>query len=1075
MAIVDSACGPGIVRDNPYHSSNRENTPSGHLPMTHRLLLAITPLLVLTSTTDAVEPSELKPGLITTYAESADGRSGRRVSRVEPTVALFLNAGETAHPSLRANGQVTWRGHINIVRAGKYRFSADVRGGSFEVQLDGKAVLPGSGDDSGASDVRAAEISLTGGVKAFVVTFTQTGKTAQVELRWQGPGFREEPLPHQFLGHLPGDRPASFAEDARLEHGRFAFEELACIRCHKPSPGDKMAKTLVDRAGPNLTDVAKRSYAGWIDQWLADPAKLRPHTTMPKLFGDDETGRAERYAVVRYLVSLAGKPLAPHRPPTLDNNYRQSMNRGRVLFTTTGCAACHTEPQPKKPARNDEDERPAIRPEDQIYSAGTPDGPIAKYDLGLLGSKYRPETLAAYLQDPLTVNPAGRMPHMSLNGQEAQDIARYLCREFHESFGPQMPLAEGLNPSLIAAEVFATHGSQPGEYAAFRKRPADTQWLDLGKKLLVAKGCVNCHAVEPGGKALASWGFFPSLDAVKKSGAGTGCLNAKPDPATTPDYHLKALDSSALTAFLKDGLAGAGTPAPAYAARIAIRRFSCLNCHSKDGEGGLDPTLVEQMRTLEKAENADDVLPPLLTGIGHKSRTSWLKSVLTQGGRARSWMQLRMPQYGAANVGRMPEAFAALEGIAPDDSNHKVPLTAMNIATGRQIIGKEGLGCISCHDIAGVPNTGTRGPDLTTINQRVRYEWYERWLHQPLRMAPGTRMPQAFVENKSTLATVFDGDPKKQAEAMWAYLSLGPGLPLPLGMEPPKGLIVAVHDRPEILRTFLSDAGNKAIAVGYPGGVSVAFSADECRLSYAWAGNFLDATPVWNNRGGNPAKLLGPKFWTAPPMHPWGLTANPRIAPDFLKRAGHPAFGTPLPFEPIQIYQGPMAVQFDGYSLNEKNAPTFRYTLREGPNAELKVAETPEPLTTAFAAGLRRRFTIEAPGGFQTWLLAGTTTKQPRSIPLAGGRAQPRDDVSVASHPAAGIRVVLPADGGRATVLEVAGAPRGTEWHFVKSGNQWLAIIRLPQSKTPLKASFALTKWGLPKDDDALLNGLAAK
>lgn len=253
---------------------------------------------------------------------------------------------------------------------------------------------------------------------------------------------------------------------------------------------------------------------------------------------------------------------------------------------------------------------------------------------------------------------------------------------------------------------------------------------------------------------------------------------------------------------------------------------------------------------MEKAENADGIHPPLLTGIGHKSRTPWLKSVLTQGGKARPWMQLRMPQYGEANVGHLPESLAFLEGLNVDDTVHKVTLTASNVANGKAIVGKGGLGCISCHDIAGIPNTGTRGPDLATINQRVRFDWYERWLHQPLRMAPGTRMPQAFVDNKSTLATVLNGDPKQQADAMWAYLSLGTGLPLPEGLEPPKGLVIGVKERPEILRTFMPDAGNKSIAVGYPGGVSVAFSADECRLTYAWAGNFLDASPVWNNRGG---------------------------------------------------------------------------------------------------------------------------------------------------------------------------------------------------------------------------------
>src|SRR5262249_56734250 len=143
---------------------------------------------------------------------------------------------------------------------------------------------------------------------------------------------------------------------------------------------------------------------------------------------------------------------------------------------------------------------------------------------------------------------------------------------------------------------------------------------------------------------------------------------------------------SGLAVFLKDGLTGAASPAPTHAARAAIRRFNCLNCHSKDGEGGIGPELSDQMRALEKAENADDVRPPLLTGIGHKSRTSWLKSVLTASGRARPWMQLRMPQYGEANVGFLPEALAAIEGTVPDDTIHKAPLSTQTIALGRQIV-----------------------------------------------------------------------------------------------------------------------------------------------------------------------------------------------------------------------------------------------------------------------------------------------------------------------------------------------------------------------------------------------------
>ena len=286
-----------------------------------------------------------------------------------------------------------------------------------------------------------------------------------------------------------------------------------------------------------------------------------------------------------------------------------------------------------------------------------------------------------------------------------------------------------------------------------------------------------------------------------------GCLDPKPDGAKVPTFKLDPTEREALVAFVQKGLAGAGSPAPAYQARAALRRFNCLNCHQRDGEGGISTELADQMRQLERAENADDVRPPVLTGVGHKTRTSWMKAVLTQNGRARPWMQLRMPQYGEPNVVFLPAAVAALEGTTTDDTVHRVERTTAKVAAGRDIIGKGGLGCISCHDIGGVANTGTRGPDLATINQRVRYEWYERWLSQPLRMAPGTRMPQAFVDGRSTLSTVLNGDPKKQAEAMWSYLALGPGLSLPDGLEPPKGLVVAVKDRAELLRTFMPDAG----------------------------------------------------------------------------------------------------------------------------------------------------------------------------------------------------------------------------------------------------------------------------
>ncbi|HEX4612296.1 MAG TPA: hypothetical protein VH092_29145 [Urbifossiella sp.] len=1029
--------------------------------MTRRLLSVAAFVLAAVPAARAVEPSDLKPGLIAAY----QGIPGGEVTRLDPAPAVALAAGDSAHPRLKGLGSVTWTGYVNVVRAGKHRFSATVRG-IVGVHVGDKAVLSADGKDAEPATVDGPEVDLPGGVLPVKVFFASHPGAARLDLFWEGPGFRKEPIAHQFLGHLPAGRPAAFATDLALEHGRFRFEELACVRCHKPVENDAMAKGLADRMAPILSDVAKRSHAGWLDAWLADPAKHRPNTTMPKMFPDTPEGAVERHAVVRYLVSLSGKALPPVKAPPFDGNYKSSMERGRVLFHVTGCAVCHPPALAKKEVRNDEEEKEPLKPEDYVYSLGTP-GPGGKYALGALGSKYTPDTLAAFLANPTAINPSGRMPHMGLSGQEAQDIARYLCRVVDDTVTPGMPPPPaGADQSPLYERVFG-----PNAAAVFAARPVDQRWVDLGKQLVVARGCVNCHGIQSDGKPVEATARFPTLEQVKGAGIGHGCLSTAAKPGT-PVYKLEPAEAHDLGAFLKAGLTGAGAPAPAYAARTSLRRFNCLNCHTRDGEGGIPVELSELIRSMEKAENADDVRPPVLTGVGHKARTSWLRAVLLQGQRVRLWMQLRMPQYGESNVGKLPESLALLEGTVADDAVDRVPLTPEKIAAGRTIVGKGGFGCISCHDIAGIPNTGTRGPDLATVNQRVRYDWYERWLHQPLRMSPGTKMPQAFLDNKSLLTTVYGGNPKLQAEAVWAYLSLGPGLPLPDGMEPPKGLIVAVKDRPEVLRTFLPEAGTKAITVGYPEGVSLAFSADQARLAFAWAGNYLDASPVWNNRGGNPAKVLGPKFWTAPPGHPWGLTANPANPPDFAARANSPAFGAPFPLEPARVFAGEPAVRFDGFALDKAGRPTFRYTLAEGPKGtELKVAETPAPLKSGVASGLARRFAVERPGGYQPWFLAGVAARDPRAV-AADGSAVPLDlKAAEVKLPAAGTRLVLPVDGDRATVLDVPDAPPGTEWRLVPRADGWQAVLRLPAEKGT--ATFTLNTWGLPKDDDALLRTLA--
>jgi mono/diheme cytochrome c family protein len=1060
--------------------------PAGRLALAAALAWAATSGGLRPPLANAADPAasdDLRPGLVATYRDP----TGSEVACLEPTVALALKPGDAPHPRLTpaAGSTARWVGHVNILRAGAYTFSATLRG-TVKVTVAGKVVLDATHEGPPAVKTGPATPLPAGGL-AVAVEYTRPAGEARLELVWSSPFFREEPLPDDALGHLPNAETPALAADLRREHGRLLAEERSCLACHRPAAGDAAAGVL-KRSGPHLDKIGARVFPGWLDAWLADPKKLRPATVMPKLFGDDDAGRAERYAATSFLASLGGgslpveEPAAPPTPRPAPSNahpfkqvakfiafqfkpseLQQSVNRGRVLFTTAGCVACHANNDlPKAGAVVDEDAPRSARP-GVFYGLLSETRERSNYPLGAVGSKTRAEVLTGYLANPLATSPGGRMPHMQLQGQEPRDLANFLCRTTRDpALDPGPPLA----PPAGALEALVKRFLPEKERAGFDRVPADRKWEVVGQHVVAAKGCANCHQI-PG---LKESPVGPALAQVRQS-PERGC-NAETPTGAAPRYGLGKEDRAALAAFLKDGLAGPGTPAPAYAARVNLKRLNCLNCHQRDGEGGLTVALVEQLRALEKAENADAVAPPVLTGVAHKLRTPWLSAVLLQGGRARPWMGLRMPQYGPANVGGLPEGLTALEAAGVSEQVHTVPQTAEAIGAGRKMVGKSGFGCISCHDIGRVANSGTRGPDLATTTQRVRYDWYRRWLEQPQRVVPGTRMPQVFTDGKSLLPDVLAGHVGAQADAMWAYCSLGENLPLPEGLEPPKGNVLTVSKDPVLLRTFLPDVPSaRGVAVGYPGGVNLAFDAAAGRLAYAWAGNFLDVSPAWDNRGGNPAKPLGPVFWKAPPGNPWALTAGD-APPDFLSRAADPAFGARPPEG--TVYAGPSGLSFDGYGTDAAGAPTFRYRVRAnvGTGVELKVTETPLPLHSGVAPGLGRRLRLELPAGQSAWMLAAETGGEPKAFDAAVQPVPLTLKSEGGDIPAQAKWLVLPQGGERAVGLglDVGG---GSRWRLLaRPGGGWLAVLRVPAPTTPGAVTLTVPVWGLFRADAALLKAL---
>ncbi|MDX1564310.1 MAG: c-type cytochrome, partial [Phycisphaeraceae bacterium] len=180
------------------------------------------------------------------------------------------------------------------------------------------------------------------------------------------------------------------ATDAEL--GEVLLSELNCAACHKP-PGDRIGT----RPAPDLTRAGARLTPQYLRAFLSDPAKTKQGTSMPTIFHASapqaKAGAVE--ALTHFLVSQDG-PIQPSKA----GGSKAVAARGKALFESVGCVACH---QP------------------EAGSGGIP--------LNHMASKTTVDKLSAFLQNPHTVRPSGRMPNLKLKKNEAVAIAVYLLRE----------------------------------------------------------------------------------------------------------------------------------------------------------------------------------------------------------------------------------------------------------------------------------------------------------------------------------------------------------------------------------------------------------------------------------------------------------------------------------------------------------------------------------------------------------------------------------------------------------------------------------------------------------------------
>ena len=188
-------------------------------------------------------------------------------------------------------------------------------------------------------------------------------------------------------------------------------------------------------------------------------------------------------------------------------------------------------------------------------------------------------------------------------------------------------------------------------------------------------------------------------------------------------------------------------------------------------------------------------------------------------------MFTRMPRFGEPNVGQLVSAFEAADAAtSPPDFTTDIPDRRLK-AAGRKLVGAQGFSCIKCHTWGNVKATGIQSIGMTTMARRLKQSWFELYLLNPQPYRPGTRMPAAWPQGQVAFAKLLDGKADTQVHAVWRYLSEGDQAPMPTGLGANPIQLIAV-DEPVMYRNFIEGAGPRAIGVGYPEQVNLAFDAN---------------------------------------------------------------------------------------------------------------------------------------------------------------------------------------------------------------------------------------------------------
>ena len=665
----------------------------------------------------AETPGGPTPGLKLTL--ESNGATDVRPARL---VAFRSNVDAAPSPFLAPGAfRATWEGVITQRIKGEYSFLALGRGGSLKVTINDKVALDVSGDD--LSGKPGPPVPLKKGRNTFRAEYTspKVGEAA-VRLLWMTRGVLPESVPPTVFSHDAEDE--KLAAQNRLRRGRELLAEHRCVRCHAPdfkldAPG-VMPELAQD--APSLDGIGARVKQEWLARWITDPHAFRPTTAMPRVFekpdGDGKVAD-EAAHIAAYLASdgAAQQQMTEASPGAADDGAR--------VFANLGCVGCHVAPGVKHAAETPHPRNPLAHVPDKWHFAA----------------------LVDFLKQPERHYAWSKMPNFRFTDEEANQLASFLFRD-----------AE-MRQVVINGDA------------------------TKGKELFQSSGCINCHATTKHESTLKTKSLAELNDFARGCVAKDASARGK-----APEFPLTDEDRAAIAELAKGKFASLKQDTAAEFAERQVATLNCTACHARDRQDDTWSSLKDEVATLtnrlpaedHKVEEqfAGDQSRPPLTWLGEKLRPQWAAAFI--GGKVdykpRPWLRARMPGFPA-------RAEMLAQGQA---SAHGVPLVAPPLEkpdaelaeTGRKLVARQGgFACVQCHGIGEMKAFAPfEAPALNFVHvaDRLTREYYDRWVYNPQRVMPGTRMPSfADSEGKTALKDVLEGNAKRQFDAIWNYLLQG--------------------------------------------------------------------------------------------------------------------------------------------------------------------------------------------------------------------------------------------------------------------------------------------------------------